>query len=613
MIKSLKIISILLAVIMAFSFLTIPVRAEALMAAAAAVVLGLAVGAIAELSAGLISQAVESGVDAYQDVVSSCRSSFHNLVQDNNSILVSYRDFDSDTTIHSVERIYPNSSLTGDELEIAHAICDAINNSGNIKQYLSYNAISNTLVLTTEGYEQMKKQVVNAWLSYVREKAGKALQEDVGVPTYDFDFVGPIQGATFPSGTTRTGLQKGDFYFTSPIRYNGTSYMTKAEAALYIPSLPSGWYIDTEVDYDGNVRVCYSVPVDTYSSVYVIYNNTLYYYKVYSGGNSAFPFTGYFSTRNLSNFVSKDGVVLSTLVSSESDIIGLPVGECYNIVPGSGQFYPDYAITDDDFNAITGGGSIDIPLTEDEAALVGGLGFGLLNRDSLLDFNADGSLASADGIPIDKLQQILEALQNGTLEFDDIQSYLQTMSTLIANGNLTASEQQKLLENINANIATISKALEMEASIEVDKPDIDYSALIVEHTGLAEAKTIVETALPVVGQAKVLLDNLFAKRNTDDYIPKFAFYWDSDGDGISEKYTVLDLSFMEQTLTNTNLTDKKRFTSPITIRQFVQHLIILITYTLFAIKVLKKIPGLIGGVESAESSASTIDKYNSKV
>ena len=38
--KSLKIISVLLAIIMAFTFFTLPVRAEALMAAAAAVVLG---------------------------------------------------------------------------------------------------------------------------------------------------------------------------------------------------------------------------------------------------------------------------------------------------------------------------------------------------------------------------------------------------------------------------------------------------------------------------------------------------------------------------------------------------------------------------------------------
>lgn len=449
--KSLKIISVLLALIMAFSFLTIPVRAEALMAAAAAIVLGLAVGAIAELSAGLISQAVESGVEAYQDVVSSCRSAFHNLVQNNNSILVSYWVMDPNTTVHDIDRVYPNSSLTGDELEIAQAICDAINNSGNIKQYLSYNALSDTLVLTTEGYEQMKKQVVNAWLSVVREKAGAALQEDVGVPTYDFDFVGPIQGATFPSGTTRTGLQKGDFYFTSPVRYNGTSYMTKAEAALFIPSLPSGWYTSTLDAGDKGVQVSFNIPNLLYTSVYVIYDNKLFYYKRYTGGGDLFPYYGFFS--DLSDFVSKDGVVLSTLTSN---VNGLPIGLCFNTNSDSKQYYPDDDISDDDFNAITGGGTIDIPLTDDEAALVGGLGFGLLNRDSLLGFNADGSLASADGIPIDKLQQILEALQNGTLEFDDIQSYLQTMSTLIANGNLTASEQKKLLDNVATNVEALA-------------------------------------------------------------------------------------------------------------------------------------------------------------
>ncbi len=476
--KSLKIISVLLAIIMAFTFFTLPVRAEALMAAAAAVVLGLAVGAIAELSAGLISQAVESGVEAYQDVVSSCRSAFHNLVQNNNSILVSYWVMDPNTTVHDIDRVYPNSSLTGDELEIAQAICDAINNSGNIKQYLSYNALSDTLVLTTEGYEQMKKQVVNAWLSVVREKAGKALQEDVGVPTYDFDFVGPIQGATFPSGTTRIGLQKGDFYFTSPVRYNGTSYMTKAEAALFIPSLPSGWYNSTLDAGDEGVQVSFTIPTVLFSSVYVIYDNKLFYYKRYTGGGDLFPYYGFFS--DLSDFVSKDGVVLSTLTSN---VNGLPIGLCFNTNSDSKQYYPDDDISDDDFNAITGGGSIDIPLTEDEAALVGGLGFGLLNRDSLLAFNADGSLASADGIPIDKLQQILEALQNGTLEFDDIQSYLQTMSTLIANGNLTESQQLTILKNIkdfveeqNGDISAIREFVDSLAEIKTENLDFDTSS-----------------------------------------------------------------------------------------------------------------------------------------
>ena len=113
----------------------------------------------------------------------------------------------------------------------------------------------------------------------------------------------------------------------------------------------------------------------------------------------------------------------------------------------------------------------------------------------MLAFNADGSLASADGIPIDKLQQILEALQNGTLEFDDIQSYLQTMSTLIANGNLTESQQLTVLKNIkdfaeeqnndiaaiNANIAAIAKVFEAEAEIELDTDfNIDTPDVIID-------------------------------------------------------------------------------------------------------------------------------------
>lgn len=617
-----RFLCILLTIIMAFNFFTFPVRAELLAAAAATVILGLALGAIAELSSGLITKAIEAGNEAMQNAVITMRTAFHNLDQQHNSILVEYSHMDSDMRYDKINRVYPNSSkISGVELELATRICNAINNSGNIGKYLNYDPLSQSLVVSFEGYQKLKNLVVNSWLFEVNEAGASALDDSVGgLPTYDFDFVGPTQGMTLPSGTKRIGLTKDGFTFSAPVTFapNGYLRIQLVESAGLTPAS-----FTAQMKEQGYCSLAYISNVSCYGGAsYVIFNNKIYYCKAYNASE-----TSYSRNFSLPCFVNSEGkyngnfLAFATAsgetldsVATVSDIPSFYVGYVYSS-SYTGYSYPgeETKIDPGEMVADVDGGTIEIPLTEAEAALAGGLGFGLLNNSSLISFNPDGSIAAADGISVDKLQQILDALQAGTLEFDDIQSYLQTMSTLVANGNLTASEQKKLLENINSNIATISKALEMEASIEIEKPEIDYSALVVDHTGLAEAKTIVETALPIVGQAKVLLDNLFSKRSTVDYVPTFAFYWDSDKDGITEKYTVLDLSFLEQQLTNANLSDKNRFKISMTVREFIQYLIILISYILFALKVLKKIPGLIGGVESTSDSVSTIDRSNSSV
>lgn len=638
-----RFLCILLTIIMAFNFFTFPARAELLTAAAASVILGLALGAIAELSAGLITEAIEAGNEAYESAVVTLRSAFHNLDQQHNSILVEYTHIDSDIRYDKINRVYPNPSLTGVELELATRLCNTINNAGNIESYLSYDPLSQSLVVTFEGYQKLKNLVVNAWLFEVNEAGGAALDEAVGgLPTYDFDFVGPVQGMTLPSGTKRIGLTKDGFTFSAPMSYapNGYFRIKIVEAAGLTPS-----FFTAEMKEQGYCVGAYSSNISCYGGAsYVIFNNKIYYFKSFNATETSYSrnfslpsfinLQGEYSG-NFGVFVSSDGESLDQ-VATVSDIPFFYVGYVYSS-NYTGYAYPgeDVKIDPAEMVVETEGGSLDIPLTEAEAALVGGLGFGLLNNNSLLALNADGSIASADGITIDKLQQILEALQSGTLEFDDIQSYLQTMSTLIANSNLTENQQLTVLKSlkdfaeeqnndiaaINANIAAIAKALEMEAELdielEIDKPELEASLITVEHTGLAESKTIVDTALPIVGQSQTLISNLFNRVSSASSsvfsAPNFSFYWDSNGDGVTEKYTILDLSFMEQTLTNDNLEDKDRFKKPMTVREFIQLFIILISYVLFALKVLKKLPGLFGGAEStSESIFSSIVSSKSK-
>ena len=77
-----------------------------------------------------------------------------------------------------------------------------------------------------------------------------------------------------------------------------------------------------------------------------------------------------------------------------------------------------------------------------------------------------------------------------------------------------------------------------------------------------------------------------------------------------EVYTALDLSFLEAPLTNENLEDKGRFNGGLTVREFLQYLMIFLCYILFGIKVIKKLPGLIGGVSDGVEDFKTVDTYS---
>lgn len=94
-------------------------------------------------------------------------------------------------------------------------------------------------------------------------------------------------------------------------------------------------------------------------------------------------------------------------------------------------------------------------------------------------------------------------------------------------------------------------------------------------------------------QCKYFLERLF---NYDDINtpPDFSFFWDSDGDGIAERYTPLDLSFLEMTLTNENLADKTWFFNEIKVIDFIRYLIAIVIYGFFIMRLLKRLPGFYG-------------------
>lgn len=94
-------------------------------------------------------------------------------------------------------------------------------------------------------------------------------------------------------------------------------------------------------------------------------------------------------------------------------------------------------------------------------------------------------------------------------------------------------------------------------------------------------------------QCKLIISNVF---NYDDVVdpPSFKFYWDSNGDGESEIYDVLDLSFLETTLTNDNMEDKGWFATPIKAIDLLRYIIAAVIYGLFAMRLIKRLPTFYG-------------------
>lgn len=437
--KICKIVSIFLVVVMCFNFLVLPVFAVgALFMACAYTIAGLAIGAVAELTTQLVVEGAEwAGENVIEPLATKWQIAFNNLAQNNESIYLAY-DYPEGGDF-TPNHFYVNPDLTGDELTLATEICNRLN-EGNITDNLGYDFLSGTYVLSSDAYEQVKNSVVNSLIFQMMQDSGDSLASSGSLPTYSFDFVGPKQGLTIPTSTGSVGLVTGDFTYTSPLlisSYNGGDlghYMTKSEAISFMASLPSSLCSDACIfENDYGCRVSFNQSSCALSN-YIIYNGKVYYSKFLSGGRSVFPYIGYFSSDFSSSefscdkFVSADGEHLKDVVSSTS---GLYCGICFNtntVDYESGPFYPGYAIDTDDFTAGIGGGETEIPLSDSELAISDALAVGLINEDSSLTLDENGNIVSADGIAIGKLNDIIDMLKNGTLEFEDIQSYLQTIS-----------------------------------------------------------------------------------------------------------------------------------------------------------------------------------------
>lgn len=592
---------------------------------------------ISEYTLDYISTTLPAQMLTYQDFFEKQQQSMVNVLSSETGVSLSLTHIHgTDQYLVGAELSADSSSFTEDEQAFATFFVNYINENPTIVQHSAGETFDKLLLddeISASGYEAVKTVATNAYNCYLLNKmsnelASEELKNALGdtaldLPAYNFDFVGPTPTLELPVLNSYATRDVNGFIFTAPItvtadRCNTSSHNSITLTASEADVLAVPGYINHVKNSSGMsfLSIGHENTVYGYSQ-YALYNGEIYYYTwgdAYSSSGvywkpTSFIFSDLYSWRTV------DGKTLGDAGIKNSTFTSLQMGFCYNInnsVPYASPYdyskevSTDVTVTESDLMSTTGG-AVGVPFTAAEQLIGQAQKLGLLSPDSLLTLNESGEIVAGDDISLAKLQELCNLIAEGNLNFEDIQEYLDLITKLVSSGNVTATEQKTILENlqkleksktadltkIRTAIESISGALTVPEDIKI--PTVDLGEKVIAIDGISDAETFVDISFPVIRQAKTLITNLFGWNDSVPEPPNFSFYWDSNKDGETERYTVLDLSFMENTLSNDNLEDKGRFPNPMTVREFIQSLFVLVVYGTFAIKVLKRIPSLLGG------------------
>lgn len=404
--------------------------------------------------------------------------------------------------------VQPVSGLSGEQAEIADFLCDSIQSDLNKSSGAGlswgnriYSNITDTTllpdtpdskVLKADSYEFIKTSAHKAMNGYVAKEAFKQqLEEDHqtinsihdletalgdSFPRYDFDFVGPIPSLTMttPNVDRISSLNLNGFSFSTPFPYSSAFWsqgLTYNYSKHLLSEFPS--FFDFKEDSTGFYLDSKKLSVYGMNQYFVTADGSVYFMNNFYSPTptSTFYQTNSSWTYNKSYQCHYYDVNGNEYLGYIDDLHPVSTGYCFNVGNQVQSAIPVNVVdklTDDDFKTSTGGVEIvnGIPRTGIENILGSAIGMGLIAADAPLTIGADGTITKADGIPVDKLGEILDAIQSGNLNLESIEEYLTLISTLVGNGNLTMTEQQKILENVNANtkagakdIADIKEAL----------------------------------------------------------------------------------------------------------------------------------------------------------
>lgn len=550
-------------------------------------------------------------------------------------------EIDSNNTI----QFSVSSSCPSDQQEFATLYAAELNNLDPTIRYV--DPVTPPLQsMQARWYEAAKTQTVNAFTEYLELKrrqiefnnypdAMSELASALGHewdPSYQFSFVGPLTPAQLSDVNSIHSIDFEGIHFYAPFKIgsvdnNGWFLDRSFLVSIGCPDNDSCIYLSAG---QGSGYRGKTVSHSTYSgSVYIIYNDDIYFSNapiVHQASKINVSIDAMsVSDYSLQYYYNLNGVSLYSAGVRQETVNGLYYGFYEWTNPGNRESRPilNSVPDEDDFIDTSSGGILDPGLTDEESAISSAIGLGIISDNPTLEFDNEGNLISADGISLATLESLVQELIDKTYSFESFEEYLQTITQLLQAGNLNTdqiddilsalreweSSQADALDDINAAIgaaaSSITSALEISASdAELDLPDLDADTFIVSHSGLAEAATITNS-IPIVGQVSQLFNNLLDSSQYDNSTPDFRFYADLDNNGVSETYNAFDLSFLEYDLTNGNLADSDRFQNRLTIRQFLQYLIIFICYVAFAIRILKKLPSIFGADEGSNDFKSS--------
>lgn len=203
----------------------------------------------------------------------------------------------------------------------------------------------------------------------------------------------------------------------------------------------------------------------------------------------------------------------------------------------------------------------------------------------------------------EELSKTLEYLKS--LNLEELNVYVQSIQGILDGLNSRDEEDSAVLGDIGSTLTDLKEQLK-----DLDVEGISSSIKSIDETiTKSEVRQQAEddfhedmkaflfdyqvSQFKLYDQCKYFLDNLF---NYSDHNkpPTFQFYYDSNGDGEDEVYTLLDLSFLDTVLTNENMVDKSFWASPIKVIDLIRYVIAIVCYGLFVMRLIKRLPSFYG-------------------
>lgn len=479
-----KIVSILLVLtllvnIFGFGFMNIRAGAEVLTAIGLGII-GLVSGYIGTGLGGLLADSTDDYINrlsnAQRELIDAIN---YNGIKNGELIQISGNETNGYYFI-------PVSGLSGEKQKFAEFMCNKFNNSDNINtiiedyrcaynEYLSHDPdMEFYYQISADQYAEFKSECINAFNEYMALndyiEGAQKLAETGDFPTYDFDFVGPLDPLThitIPGSEKIVSTNIDGFVHSVPwtIERSDGLYYSAWTSYPFGDSYAGVTSLSQLKDNGCYLIYCCGASGSDLIGTYVIYNNELYYKVSSYGTGSAINISQRLQDAEISSYRSATGKKLNE--QGCTTLVGLKGGAYYRVKGNnSGGDRPTIDVTTDDMTETTADKNLLFPLSDEEDTIHNAIAAGLLPQDFMLKLNELGNIISANNIPIEQLTSLLENLKKGQLKFDDFEQYLQYISALLSAGNIDRQTSAKILNNIRAlqeqtnnNIGVINTAI----------------------------------------------------------------------------------------------------------------------------------------------------------